>query len=471
MTVGPQTSIRRGSSLFLALVILAIAGGIFVLDLLTPPGFADSLLYLLPLVLTHWLSWRRAPFHFAALFTVLTGLGFVLSHPGVTDWVGTANRIGGIGLLWALAFSMAARKETEEGLQASRVRLDSIVESAMDAMMTVDDQQRVVLFNKAAQQMFQCPAAEALGQPIDRFIPARFRTAHREHIHEFGRSGATNRRMGALGTISGFRANGEEFPLEASISQVKTDGRRLYTVILRDISERQRMQEQLRRTERLAELGTLASGMAHEIGTPMNVILGRAEYLMERIHDEATKQGLKTIVTQVERITRVMNQLLAFARRRPAKRQALDLRQIVEGSLEIFQERLTRHSIRAEILCEDNLPAAYADADQMSQVLLNLIINAVHAMPDGGSLRIGLARANGSVKLTVADTGLGISKEDFSKIFDPFFTTKEAGKGTGLGLTVVKGIIEEHGGSIAVESEPGKGTTFTVHLPIHPLNQ
>jgi signal transduction histidine kinase len=235
--------------------------------------------------------------------------------------------------------------------------------------------------------------------------------------------------------------------------------------MLRDVSERKRLQEQLRKTERIAELGTLASGMAHEIGTPMNVILGRAEYLMDRVTEEPVRKGLQTIITQVERITKVMNQLLAFARRKSPERTAVVLQDIVEDGLELFRERLAKSRIAVDLLFDENCPLALADPDQMSQVFINLVMNALHAMPDGGTLRIGLAPEKGMVKFTVADTGHGIPRDVIQKVFEPFFTTKEFGQGTGLGLTVVKGIVEEHQGSIAADSEEGKGTTFTILLP------
>ena len=180
-------------------------------------------------------------------------------------------------------------------------------------------------------------------------------------------------------------------------------------VVLRDITQRKRLQEQLRRTERVAELGTLASGMAHEIGTPMNVILGRAEYLMNRTNDEPIKKGLQTIVSQVERITRVMNQLLSFARRETPERRAVNLKEVIENSLEMFHERFSRHHIEIELDCEQACPPVHADADQMSQVLINLVMNAVHAMPDGGRLRIAVRRLDRNmVELTIADTGSGM---------------------------------------------------------------
>jgi PAS domain S-box-containing protein len=354
----------------------------------------------------------------------------------------------------------------DDGPPPAQLRLERIVQSAMDAIITIDEAQRIVLFNRAAEDMFLCKAEEVLHQPLDRFIPERFRERHRGHIESFGKSGVTSRKMGALGVISGLRSNGEEFPVEAAISQVGVAGGRLYTVILRDITQRKRLEDQLRRTERVAELGTLASGMAHEIGTPMNVILGRAEYLMNRTTDEITRKGLQTIISQVERITKVMNQLLSFARRRAPERRAVDLREIIESGLEMFDERLARRQMKVEVEFAETCPPVQADADQMSQVLINLLVNAIDAMPGGGRVRIRVRPVElDVVEWTITDTGSGMPSDVLEKIFDPFFTTKEFGAGTGLGLTVVRGIMEEHGGSISVESEPGKGTTFKMMLP------
>nr|MBI3612686.1 PAS domain S-box protein [Nitrospirota bacterium] len=471
--------------------------------------------------------------------------------------------------------------------------LQHIVESAMDAIITINAKQRIVLFNPAAQRMFRCAATDALGQPIDRFIPERFRHAHQGHVETFGQTRVTNRRMGLLGSVMGLRADGEEFHAEASISQFETSSGNFFTVIVRDITQRKHaetalqesearfkafmdnsptiaflkdtqgryayvnrpfetflnkpaaavlgksvfevwppdiahqlhdrdaqtlvadttiehievipdaqdtlrqwlvlkfpfrdasgtryvggvgldithrreLEEQLRQTERLAELGTLASGMAHEIGTPMNVILGRAEYLMRKTQEEQTKKGLETIVAQVERITKIMNQLLTFARRRPSERRAMDLRRTIEDCLDILSERLARHRIKVDASIPPDLPQVHADPDLMSQVFLNLFINALHAMADGGTLCIVTESAGGLVSVKVADTGHGIPEEHLPKIFDPFFTTKEVGKGTGLGLTVVHGIMREHGGSITVESQKGQGTAFTLMLPVSP---
>ncbi|MBI3356056.1 MAG: hypothetical protein HY038_04670 [Nitrospirae bacterium] len=225
-------------------------------------------------------------------------------------------------------------------------------------------------------------------------------------------------------------------------------------------------QEQLRFTQRVAELGTFAASMAHEIGTPMNVILGRAELLLQRTDDETMKKGLAIIAAQVERITRLMNQLLTFARRGPPTFSPVDLRDLIKNCLDAVEERLRQHCIQVVSEHEEELPEIHGDSDLMTQVLLNLVLNAVQAMPERGTLRVATAREGAHhIRLTVADTGQGIPPDILPKIFEPFVTTKEPGKGTGLGLTVVLGIVQEHGGSITVDSTPGQGTTFTLCLP------
>lgn len=502
-----------------AIPVLSI--GIFIFDLLAPVGVAVSVLYIIPLLMTFLSSRERDPLYFCVAATVLLWAELLVRPASLLIQYAVVNRALGMLVLWLVAWGLfqlkrtqselltvetnrskalqdlmservershaeglmeaaiearayaetavmgavAGRQRAEEQYLISRLRLEGIIDSAMDAIITVDHEQKVVVFNDAAERMFQCSFEDAIGQPLDKFLPARFRDAHRNHVKGFGQSGVTSRKMGQLGLVTGLRADGEEFPIEAAISHVTVEGTKFFTVILRDITERTRLEEQLRRTERVAELGTLASGMAHEIGTPMNVILGRAEYLLDRVKDEPVKKGLQTIIAQVERITRVMNQLLSFARRKPPQPGPLVLQEVIENSLEMFHERLSNHRVQVSTHMDPDCPHVQADSDQMNQVLINLIMNAVHAMPEGGTLRIELGQERDMVKLTVSDTGHGIPKEVVSKIFDPFFTTKEFGKGTGLGLTVVKGIIEEHHGSIAVDTEEGEGTTFTILLP------
>jgi PAS domain S-box-containing protein len=340
-----------------------------------------------------------------------------------------------------------------------------IVEAAPNGMLLVDESGTIVMVNTSALHQFGYEREELLGNSVEMIIPGPSRTDHRQHRAGFIKAPRA-RPMGVGRELSGLRKDGSEFAVEIGLTPIQTTKGMRVVASITDISERKRLELELRRAERLAELGTLASGMAHEIGTPMNVILGRAEYLLQRTADEGMKKGLATIVTQIERITKVMNQLLAFARRGTPERRAVDLAEIVDDSLEMFQERIVRSRITVEKAIEANMPSVLADRDQLIQVLINLMMNSLHAMPEGGRLRLSLAHEGRHVCLGVSDTGHGMPEEIRSKVFEPFFTTKDFGKGTGLGLTVVKGIVEEHGGTIGVESVVDKGTTFWIRLPL-----
>ena len=341
-----------------------------------------------------------------------------------------------------------------------------IVEASPNGMLLVDESGTIVMANTSVLHQFGYEKEELLGKSVEMLIPGPFRSDHRQHRAGFIQA-PEKRLMGGGRELSGLRKDGSEFAAEIGLTPIQTTKGMRVVASITDISERKRLELELRRAERLAELGTLASGMAHEIGTPMNVILGRAEYLLQRTANEGMKKSLATIVTQVERITKVINQLLAFARRRTPEWQAVDFDQIVDDSLEMFHERIAQSRITVDKTIESSLPPVRADRDQLIQVLVNLVMNSLHAMPEGGRLRLSLAREGSQVCLGVSDTGHGMPEEIRSKIFDPFFTTKDFGKGTGLGLTVVKGIIEEHGGTIAVESVVDKGTTFWIRLPLN----
>jgi PAS domain S-box-containing protein len=339
------------------------------------------------------------------------------------------------------------------------------VEASPNGLLMVDEQGTIRMVNRQIDQLFGYERTELIGQPVEMLVPQRMRSHHAGDRKAFI-AHSESRAMGKGRDLFGVRKDGTEFPLEIGLNPVQTPYGMSVLASVVDISERKRVQEQLQKAERLAELGTLASGMAHEIGTPMNVILGRAEYLLQRTDDKEMKRGLATIVTQIERITKVMNQLLAFARRKRPERRTVDLGEILEDSLEMFQERMTHGRITVEKTIEAEMPPVYADRDQLVQVLINLVTNSLHAMPEGGRLRLSLDRENRHLRLGVSDTGHGMTEEIRSMVFEPFFTTKDFGKGTGLGLTVVKGIIEEHGGTITVESVVDKGTTFWIRLPL-----
>jgi signal transduction histidine kinase len=242
-------------------------------------------------------------------------------------------------------------------------------------------------------------------------------------------------------------------------------------------AERRMVEARLRNAERLASIGRLSAGLAHEIGTPLNVIGGRAEALRRKLagNDLADKH-LGIITSQIDRIARIVRNMLDFARAREPRMSRMEVVPVFQRVLELLGQRLEESGIRAELVVPRELPAIQGDPDQIYEVFLNLAANALDAMPRGGELRVrgDLVRAvspqhGGSpwdfVAVAVEDTGAGIALENLDRIFDPFFTTKDVGRGTGLGLSVSYGIVQEHGGWIDVASEPGRGTRLTVYLP------
>jgi|Deesub1362B_J571_1020462.scaffolds.fasta_scaffold00565_9 signal transduction histidine kinase/HAMP domain-containing protein len=222
--------------------------------------------------------------------------------------------------------------------------------------------------------------------------------------------------------------------------------------------------KQLLHAERLATIGTLASGVAHEINNPITSIMLDAERIRDEMLDEKeVKEIAKGIVKQVERIQRITRSLLMFSRHAEMEAREVDLNQIVEESLNVLKPKLKRVTVEKRL---EKLPHVWGDPAQLQQVFVNLILNAVQAMPDGGRLTVITRREGREVVAEVSDTGVGIPEEHLSKIFDPFFTTKKVGEGTGLGLSICLGIVERHNGRIEVKSKVGEGTTFTVCLPL-----
>ncbi len=233
--------------------------------------------------------------------------------------------------------------------------------------------------------------------------------------------------------------------------------------------ERARLQKQLMHADRLATIGQLAAGVAHELNEPLSSILGFAQLLQrDPALPERGRQDLQRIVTASLHAREIIKKLLLFARQTPTFKGPVDLNRVVVGAVDLFQHQFEKEGIELSCVLCPQMPVLAADAGQLTQVLVNLVVNAVQAMPQGGKLIIQTRVQEGHVVCSVADTGVGITEEVLDRLFVPFFTTKEVNQGTGLGLPVVHGIVASHGGTIDVASVPGKGTTFTIQLPLKP---
>ena len=383
------------------------------------------------------------------------------------------------------------RKRAEAALQASEARLAGIIESAMDAIISMDDNLRVVLFNAAAEQMFGCSAAEALDQSLDHFIPESLRKEYRKQIRALDAIVNPQQARGGFSVAVGRRINGEEFPIEVSISRIETSEGTLYTLILRDITQRKqteeaqaKLEEQLRQSQKMESIGRLAGGVAHDFSNLLTVIRGYTDLIQTRSTvGKMQIESLEQIRQASNRAADLTRQLLALSRQQILSPTVIDLNKLVTN-LNKMLGRLIGEDITVTTVLWPGLWSVIADPGQIEQVIMNLVVNARDAMPTGGRLSIETdnvhldhnvgqsdpeALTGPCVILRVTDTGHGMDEATKAQIFEPFFTTKELGKGTGLGLATVYGIVKQSGGHIVVSSQPNYGTTFEIYLPANNL--
>jgi signal transduction histidine kinase len=272
--------------------------------------------------------------------------------------------------------------------------------------------------------------------------------------------------MGQGLDLTARRQDGTEFPVEISLSYVETDEGLRAMAFVTDITERKSLERATRQAERLAALGRLSAGIAHEVNNPIGIMTSRIELILMDAEANGlspeTIEDLRVVHRNAIRVATIAKNLLSFARETPRERTTVDLDDAVRDVLLLVTSDFRRQQVRLvpELKSESRV---LAHPNALEQVVLNLLTNAAEAMPDGGEIRIATTRTGDRVQLIVADTGRGIPAEDLAHIFDPFFTTKASG--TGLGLSVSYGIVEDHKGTIEVESEPGKGTAFVLTLP------
>ncbi len=371
-------------------------------------------------------------------------------------------------------------QQRNEQLHASERRLEAVINSALDAIICVDQHQRITVFNPTAAALFQCATSDALGSPLQRFLPEVAQALDLNQI-------AT---QAVLGEMQACTATGGVLAVEVSISFERHSEGETTTVFARDLTGRKKaearrteLEAQLRESHKMQAVGTMAGGIAHDFNNILSAILGNAELAkadaLAQSPDSPILESLREIEKAGRRARDLVRQILTFSRNEPLQRSPVQMAEVMQDTARLLRVTLPP-TIELQVQAPAQLPPILADVTQIEQAVLNLCTNAVHAIGEQrGSIvvqarlehpaphlceRLGLPPGD-YVALDVQDSGPGIDSATLSRIFEPFFTTKPVGQGTGLGLPVVHGVMRTHGGAIDVHSVPGEGTRFTLYFP------
>ena len=364
-----------------------------------------------------------------------------------------------LGFGGLLSLYLADRyRATTRILQDTSAFADEVVTNLPVGLIATGRDGRIAFFNEAAGKITGLNLNEARGKDPDEVLPDKW-CGLKEWLDK-GQTILEEEMECSFG-------NDESVPLSVSATKiVNEEGDFVGNIlILRDLGEVRTLQEEIRRKEKLAALGSLAAGIAHEIRNPLSSIKGLASYFGNKFAETVEdKESASVMVREVDRLNRVISELLEFARPSELKLRPTDINEVLQHSVRLVQQDAKAKNIEIDLAKTGDLPSVFLDPDRFSQALLNLYLNAIQATDEGGvlSVRSSLGQSQ-DIKIEVADTGSGIGLDDLNKIFDPYFTTKSSG--TGLGLAIVHKIIEAHKGDIKARSEPGKGTVFTIFIP------
>lgn len=374
-------------------------------------------------------------------------------------------------------FGKVARDMTER--RRTEAMLRSIVDNAIDGIVTIDEHGIVHSFNEAACKMFGYQASEIVGENVRILMPEPYHSEHDRYLSNYLRTGVA-KVIGIGREVEGRHKDGSTFPIRLAISEFYSDDKRMFTGIIEDLTERNKLEEQLRQSQKMEAIGQLAGGVAHDFNNLLTIIRGYSELLLNMLPiGEAAHGMVSEILDAGERASSLTQQLLAFSRRSVLAPRILNLNDIVARTEKMLR-RLIGEDIALSTVFDPQLRRIKVDPSQIEQVILNLVVNARDAMPRGGMLTIENRNLDidedfcrlhpectpgAYVRLTVTDTGVGMPPEIKSRIFEPFFTTKPSGQGTGLGLATVFGIVSQSGGVISVYSEIGRGTSFRLLFP------
>lgn len=356
----------------------------------------------------------------------------------------------------------------------------NLIQSSIDGIMGCDKEGRIVIFNKRLEEMLGYSENEVRNRmSFDQFFPVGDAENFREALssHDYG---GENRLFLFESNLVG--KTGGKVPVQLSATMLFEGNEKIGMVgFFRDLRELRRLEQQfadqarLLQQDKMVSLGRLAASVVHEINNPLTGILNYVRLMIKIIqrgplvqeHQEKFERYLGLVESEISRCSKIVSNLLAFSRKSRMEFSEVDINALLERSIMLSRHKLTLQNIRIETKLDAGFPRIWGDTNQIQQCIVNLIFNAIDAMPDGGTLTLSsrINPKNGMVEIRVGDTGHGIHSEDLPYVFDPFFSTKTEGKGLGLGLSTVFGIIDHHGGTISVDSAAKKGAVFTITLP------
>lgn len=394
----------------------------------------------------------------------------------------TETAIGGKPAFIAAFRDIRERKAIETQLRASQARFAKVVDIAGDAIILIDATQRITLFNKGAEKIFGYAATEIEGRPLTLLMPERFRRAHGAHVEGFSGANSPSRLMGERREIIGCRKDGTEFPAEASISHFQQDRETVFTVILRDISERKAIEVGLAAAKAEADqakqrLSAFLANMGHEFRTPLNAIIGFTDMMEHELFGPVGSERYRGYIQDIHgsglHLLELVNEILDFSKTESNQlsldESAFDIATVAENCVRMIAPKAEQSGLSVSSNLKHGIELK-ADQRRVKQIVLNLLANAIKYTPAGGRIVVnGGIDCNGGLVTSVTDTGIGIAEEDLPRVLEPFVQVNNAAnrktQGTGLGLPLSKRLAEMHGGRLQIRSSPGKGTTVAIHWP------
>jgi len=348
----------------------------------------------------------------------------------------------------------------------------SIVDNSADGIITINEQGLIQSFNPAAENLFGYTPAEVISQNVKMLMPEPYHSKHDSYLQRYISTGIGH----IIGTglqrnVRGLRSDGTTFPMELAVGERRIGEQRMFIGILRDVTKRIKIEMDLKESYKMASLGRLTASVCHEVLNPLNIISSYTQMLLSQGKWGSKTEGdLQKVLEEVDRIVTITDSMLRFSRTKKTVAGMVNINGLLEHIITIVQPEMKVQNIELLKEFEKGMASIKANSDELRQVFLNLLMNAKRAITNNGKITISTQskkeQGDPAISIRIKDTGTGIPKEHLDKIFEPFFTTREEGKGTGLGLSISYGIIERHGGGIIVESEVGKGTTFTINLPV-----